>query len=71
MSEAQFGFRKGHSTATCVLIIINEIYLKMDEGALTGVVFLDLKKAFDMVDHDILVKKLLMYGVSEESPPWF
>ena len=43
----------------------------MDTGAYTGVVFLDLKKAFDTVDHHILLKKLAKYGANEKSLKWF
>ena len=56
---------KNHSTITCTLSLLNEIYSGMDSGELTGVVFLDLKKAFDTVDHIILIKKLAMYGFGE------
>ena len=55
LSEAQFRFRKYHSTSTCILKLLNNIYLNMDKGQLTGVVFLGLKKAFDTVDHEILL----------------
>ena len=41
----------------------NDWYLNIDEGKYTGLIFIDLKKAFDTVDHEILLKKLKMYGV--------
>ena len=71
LSEAQFGFRKYHSTATCILKLLSNIYTNMDRGALTGVVFLDLKKAFDTVDHNILLKKLRTFNLSSETIDWF
>ena len=71
LSEAQFGFRKGHSTTTCILSFLNDVYQNMDEGKYTGVVVLDLKKAFNTVDHSILIKKLRMYGLSDNACKWF
>ncbi len=71
LSEAQFRFRNGHSTTTCILSFLNDVYINIDNGLYPGVVFLDPKKAFDMVDHDILVEKLRMYGISSNSCKWF
>ena len=71
LSPAQFGFRKHHSTATCILALLDKIYKNMDGNKLTGVVFLDLKKAFDTVDHDILLKKLKIFNVDDNGIPWF
>ena len=69
--KAQFGFRKYHSTGTCILNLLDIIYKNIDTGRLTGVVFLDLKKAFDTVDHDILINKLISMNVHPDSIPWF
>ena len=43
----------------------------MDNGKLTGVVFLDIRKAFDSIDHKILLKKLKFYGVVGAEYDWF
>ena len=45
--------------------------MSIDSGQVGGVVFLDLKKAFDMVDHDILLRKLCSIGISASSCKWF
>ena len=71
LSKAQFGFRKLHSTSTCILNLTNQILNDMDRHDYTGVVFLDLKKAFDMVDHQILLLKLAKYGFGVDSIAWF
>jgi hypothetical protein len=52
--EQQSGFRAQHSTETTLLSSTNKWLYNMDKGLFTGVLFLDLKKAFDNVDHVIL-----------------
>ena len=51
--EQQSGFRSQHSTETARLGSTNEWLHNMDSGLINGVLFLDLKKAFDTVDHEI------------------
>ena len=71
LSSAQFGFRKNHSTTTCILALLDNIYKNMTNNRLTGVVFLDLKKAFDTVDHELLLRKLGSFNVDLTSINWF
>ena len=71
LSQYQSGFRKFHSTITAMLKNSNDWLLNMDKGSYNGVVFFDIKKAFDAVDHDILLSKLRKYGVLGIEFEWF
>ena len=64
-------FRRNHSTETS-LLQSTEMWLKlMDQGQINGVIFLDLKKAFDTIDHQILLSKLQAYGIRDHTLKWF
>ena len=71
LSKYQFGFRPNHSTLTALLETTNSWCVNIDNGLLNGVVFIDLKKAFDTIDHNILLIKLKHYGVDDNALTWF
>lgn len=71
LTKYQSGFRSLHSTVTALLNITDEWYLNVDEGMTNLVVFLDLAKAFDTVSHEILLKKLKLYGIHGMTLDWF
>ena len=71
LSPYQSGFRPLHSTATSLIDITNTILHNIDKGKLAGLAFLDLSKAFDTLDHDLLLTKLAGLGLSKSSVNWF
>ena len=71
ISSKQFGFRPKLSTTSALTSFADEVLLHMESGELCGAVFLDLTKAFDTVDHNILLSKLSAIGVSHSTLQWF
>ena len=67
----QFGFRKAHSTNHALISMIERIQSHLDSGQVAVGVFVDLKKAFDTVDHQILCHKLNHYGIRGVANKWF
>ena len=59
----QYGFRKNHSTEHALIELVDQIKLNMDKKKMTCGIFIDLSKAFDTVDHQILLAKLENYGI--------
>ena len=67
----QFGFRAGCSTTHSLISIIETINKTIEEKKFGCGVFIDLKKAFDTVNHTILLQKLDHYGIRNEALSWF
>ena len=71
-TSLQSSYRKGHSTETALLKIVNDILLNMNKQHVTLLVLLDLSAAFDTVDHDILIQRLTTkFGINGVVFNWF
>ena len=71
LSDSQFGFRKGRSCVDLLLSTIDDWLLARDAKKYTAVVFIDLSKAFDNVQHDLLLLKLQALGIGGPVLSWF
>ena len=69
--EYQFGFRKNYSTSQAVMEVLDNIYQYCDNHEITMGIYLDLQKAFDTVNHTILLQKLAIYGIRGTVLQWF
>ena len=67
----QSGFRKRHSTETALIGIIDELLFNLDSDRVSGMILIDYCKAFDMVDHSILLQTPQTYGLDNKSLIWF
>ena len=63
LHHLQSGFRKFHSTEIAHIRLIDQLLLDLDKNRATGQVFIDYKKAFDSIDHDLLLTKLNVSGI--------
>ena len=71
LSKYQFGFRHKHYFQQAIITLVNKIMSSLDTGDLVIGVFLDLKNAFDTVDHKILLDKMHAYGIRGNILRWF
>jgi len=71
LNSCQFGFRSSRSTAMAVLEMTDKISEAIDKNQFSIGVFIDLSKAFDTLDHNILLNKLHYYGVRGNALSWF
>ena len=69
--KSQYGFRQLHSTELAAMEISDKIYIDLDNKRIPIAIFLDLSKAFDTIDHEILLYKLSYYGIKGTSLKWF
>ena len=71
LSGCQSGFRSLHSTLTALLEATNSWSVNIDNGFVNGVVFIDLNKAFDTIDHEIILCKLSYFDADQATIKWF
>ena len=71
LHKTQSGFRAQHSCETALVNMIDLWLNAIDKSKMVGVVLVDFKKAFDLVDHQILINKLEIYGIKDDALMWF
>ena len=71
LSPFQCSFRKNYSCETAVTYFTDKIRKNADCGLLTGAIFIDIKKAFDTVNHENLLRKLYRFGLEDTELDWF
>ena len=71
ISDYQFGFLPGRSTQLAIFELVKQIYSSLNNKNLFGSICLDISKAFDCIDHDILFEKMISHGLSSIVVYWF
>ena len=71
LNKYQFGFRNNHSTYMALIILLENLNNALDKGECSIGIFLDFQKAFDTVNHGILLDKLYHYGIRGPAYDWF
>ena len=65
--DSQSGFRKNHPTDSCLSFLNNKILKGFDDGLVSGMILIDLQKAFDTINHDIILKNLRVVSFSDHT----
>ena len=71
LSSCQSGFRSLHCTLMALLEATNSWLVNTDNGLLNGVVFIDFKKTFHTINHEIILRKMSYIGADQEADEWF
>ena len=67
----QPGFRGNHSTNLCLSFLTDKVFKRFNDCMLSGMILIDLQKAFDTIDHEILLQKFKAIRFSESTMKWF
>lgn len=70
VTKHQSGFKKQHSCETAIQSVVDDWKVLVSEGNLVGVIFMDLKRAFETIDRDRLLDKLYQYGIKGKALEW-
>ena len=71
LMNRQHGFRRGFSTETAVISLVDQIRNQIGQKRHTAAIFIDLRKAFDTVDHSLLLEKMNVIGFTQQAKNWF
>ena len=71
ISSKQYGCRSGYTTSDCLIDLIEHLTSSLDQAHYVVSLFFDLGKAFDTVNHQMLVNKLKYYGLQQSENNWF
>ena len=71
LCESQYGFRSKHSTVDAITEFVTKILPSLDKREICLSAYLDLSKAFDTINHDVMLKKLHYYGIRGNALAWF